>query len=312
MANDRGVALDFFIIGVQKCGTTALDTFLRRAGRVQMADSKELHFFDNDAADWRQPDYRALHARFSWAEDRPVFRGEATPIYIFWPNALERLQRYNPRAKLIVCLRHPAYRAHSQWRMEMKRGWESMSFKGAISEMGRRRARNSAKGVDRVFSYVERGFYAPQLIRLFRLFPREQIHFVMMDELWRTPASVVDAIHRFLGVGSTPASIEKEYLPPMDTRDVGAIPARALEELTALYADDIIDTARLTGLPLQGWLSPEYAEAQPRPFHPRVTPDGRDAAPALFQEEMRPPFGRAAPLFVAPWTETPGARRASA
>jgi hypothetical protein len=287
MANGQDVALDFFIIGVQKCGTTALDTFLRRAGRVQMADSKELHFFDNDDADWRQPDYRGLHARFSWAQDKPDCRGEATPIYIFWPNALERLQRYNPRAKLIVCLRHPAHRAHSQWRMEVKRGWESMSFEGAISETGRSRARNSAKGVDRVFSYVERGFYAPQLIRLFQLFPSEQIHFVQMDELWRNPASVVDAIHRFLGVGSTDAAIEKEYMPPMDTRDVGAIPARAFKELTALYADDILETAQLTGLPLQAWLSPEYAETQPRPFLRRVAPDGGNLAPALFQGENR-------------------------
>ena len=40
--------VDFIICGVQKGGTTALDVYLREHPDICMADTKEVHFFDND------------------------------------------------------------------------------------------------------------------------------------------------------------------------------------------------------------------------------------------------------------------------
>src|SRR6476661_6425498 len=151
---------DFFIIGVQKGGTTALDRFLRKHSQVQMAKVKELHFFDDDSLNWERPDYTRLHEAFDWEAPNPVMRGEATPIYSYWPNSIQRLRNYNRNAKLILSLRHPSFRAYSHWRMEVSRGAENLSFSAAIKPAGRQRVSQSTNGVHRVYSYVERGFYA--------------------------------------------------------------------------------------------------------------------------------------------------------
>ncbi len=48
-----------------------------------------MHFFDDETQDWSAPDYGAYHAHFG---ARDGLRGEATPIYAYWPNALERIR----------------------------------------------------------------------------------------------------------------------------------------------------------------------------------------------------------------------------
>jgi hypothetical protein len=40
--------VNFFIIGTQKGGTTALNCFLSRVDGIQMSNPKEIHFFDNN------------------------------------------------------------------------------------------------------------------------------------------------------------------------------------------------------------------------------------------------------------------------
>ncbi|MEJ0095331.1 MAG: sulfotransferase domain-containing protein [Methylocella sp.] len=190
-------SVDFFIVGVQKGGTTALDSYLRRNPFVQMADVKEVHFFDNESLDWSDPNYLPFHEHFEWSQTSGVIRGEATPIYIYWPNAMERIRRYNAASKLIVCLRHPAYRAHSHWRMETKRSADTLSFEDAISEVGRSRVRNLDRGVHRVYSYVERGFYAHQIRRLRELFPPEQLLFLRTDDLWTRTENTLSRVYRF-------------------------------------------------------------------------------------------------------------------
>ncbi len=47
--------------------------------------------------------------------------GDATPAYLWWPRALERMRDYNPDTRLVVVLRDPIERAFSQWRMQRER-----------------------------------------------------------------------------------------------------------------------------------------------------------------------------------------------
>lgn len=153
----------FLIAGVQKGSTTALHHMLRQHSSVFLSERKELHFFDNESHDWRSPTYDAYDAHFANAPDGAVC-GEATPIYTYWGPALSRIHAYNPSMKFIVSLRDPAERAYSHWRMETLRGAETVSFSEAIRG-GRQRVIDQAEiaGHHRVYSYVERGFYAPQI-----------------------------------------------------------------------------------------------------------------------------------------------------
>jgi hypothetical protein len=245
--------VDFFIAGVQKGGTTALDTFLRRHPGVQMAKRKEVHFFDEDGT----PDVAKLHDQFDWSVSN-VVRAEATPIYFYWPQSIERIAAYNPAAKIIILLRHPVFRAWSHWRMETARHTDTMPFSVAIRE-GRQRVSSAPGGVHRVFSYVERGFYASQTERLFKLFPHNQIHFLRTDNLWMEGAATLEVIAQFIGV--TPRAIcAEEYIVPMASWSDTAMSLSDRQYLDDLFTADICKTMALTGLDLLDWLDPNYEE----------------------------------------------------
>ena len=110
--------VDFIIPGVQKAGTTALFDHLGDVPGIALSTVKEVHFFDDESIDWARPDYRAYEAQFASVQGAVV--GEATPIYLYWPNALERIAAYNPVMRLIVMLRDPVERAWSHWRKRTK------------------------------------------------------------------------------------------------------------------------------------------------------------------------------------------------
>ena len=210
--------LAFLVAGVQKAGTSALHDYLSEVPGLQLPPSKELHFFDDERmVDWSAPDYRPLHDQFV-ADDR--LRGEATPITLYWPSALERVAAYNPAMRLILLFRDPVGRAFSHWQMEWARGAERMPFAQAIRE-GRARMAGSAPapGFDRVASYVERGFYGRQLARAQRLFGRERILCLAQDGLERDPDGVVAEVCRFLGVETPVAALR-----PRRVRSAPAIP----------------------------------------------------------------------------------------
>ena len=241
----------FLIAGVQKGGTTALDGYLRDHPEVQMAATKEAHFFDDESIDWANPDYGRYHALFT--EDGRL-RGEATPIYLYWPNCLERIARYDPGTRLILLFRDPVGRAWSHWKMERDRGWESEPFAWSVRE-GRRRVSNdpATPGFHRVFSYVERGLYAVQLERLLKLFPREQLLLLRSDDLSADPDAVLSRVCAFLEVAQ-PAAVT----PRRDNvaRDDAPPPEADAAYLRSLYADDVRRFARLSGLDVAGWLTP--------------------------------------------------------
>lgn len=195
MSSDPRVS--FLIAGVQKGGTSALFEYLRAMPGVQMPAIKEAHHFDDETLDWARTDHASYHGLFA---DDDRLRGEATPIYIYWPNSLARIARYNPAMRIILLFRDPIERAWSHWKMEYAKGKERMPFAWCIRE-GRARLANgdpSAPGHHRVFSYVERGFYAGQVEQLFGLLPREQCLLLRSEDLHVDPNRQLATVCRFL------------------------------------------------------------------------------------------------------------------
>jgi len=242
--------VSFLVAGAQKAGTSALFEYLREVPDLQLPDIKEAHVFDDERIDWAAPDLTPYHALFA---DDGRLRGEATPIYLYWPNSLERARAYNPEMRIIVLLRDPVERAWSHWKMEYAKRKETEPFAWCIREGRARVAAGdpAAPGHHRVFSYVERGFYGAQLERLYGLFPRDQISLLRSGDLSREPDTVVSQICSFLAVPALTAPLTRRRV-----REAAAIPypSDLTEEdrayLTAIYADDTARFAALTGLDL--------------------------------------------------------------
>jgi hypothetical protein len=203
-----------FVCGVQKSGTTSLFEYLGAHPDLAAPDRKELHFFDNEAIDWRQPDYGLLEAAFRTAGAR--LRFEATPVYMFWPPAMARIRAYNSKARLIFLFRDPCERAWSHWCMNYALGQEDMMFAEAIRE-GRARLPPDAPLTRawRRFSYVERGFYGSQVRRALAHFPADQLLFLRSQDLARDPETTLARIAAFLGLSSfPPMAAKREFERP--------------------------------------------------------------------------------------------------
>jgi hypothetical protein len=238
--------VNFVIGGTQKGGTSALDSFLRQHPEICMPTTrKELHFFDREE---ENTDYDAYHANF---EPKPQQRviGEASPIYMYWETAPDRIRNYNPKMKWILALRNPVERAFSAWNMETKRGKEKLSFAEAIDKEAER-CREALPLQHRVYSYVDRGFYAHQVRRLFDIFGRDNVLILLSEELRNEHRKTLSRVFEFLGVDSSfvppEASVfEQEYSDKIDNQ--------LRSRLIDIFRDDIKELETLIGRNLSAW-----------------------------------------------------------
>jgi len=142
---------------------------------------------------WRRPDYEAL---FDPAPPGTL-RGESTPLYLYHRAAMRRIRQVLPEARLIVIVRDPVERAHSNWTHLWSAGLEPVGdFVRACGEEERR----IAAGWASFWHYIGLGRYGGQFDYLFTLFPREQVLVLRYRRLVDEPAQTLDQICAFLGV----------------------------------------------------------------------------------------------------------------
>ena len=245
--------VDFVVAGAQRSGTTSLDLALRRHPRIAMpATRKELHFFDDDARfGGANVDYAPYHANFA-PRRAGELRGEATPSYMYWTPAAERLARYNPALKVVVVLRNPITRAFSHWNKERQNARESLAFLDALKAEPDRAAA-SRTGQDRRTSYVDRGRYVAQLRRLARHFPPAQTLVLRSEALTGDSARALERIAQFLELPAFPShepirANVRRYERPM-RRD-------EWEWLAERFVPEIRELESLLGWDCSAWLRP--------------------------------------------------------
>jgi Sulfotransferase family len=202
---------DFLIAGVPKAGTTALYAALLRHPQLFLPETKEPKFFLTDGPPpnrggpgdvqtyqenvWRRSDYEALFA----PAPPGTLRGEATPFYLYSRPAQLRIHQLVPEVKLILVLRDPIDRAHSNWTHLWAAGLESeANFLRACELEPQRRAAGWAP----FWHYTGLGQYGGQLQHLLGLFPRQQILIVRYRDLRDSAASTLDRVCAFLGVAT--------------------------------------------------------------------------------------------------------------
>jgi hypothetical protein len=200
---------DFFVAGAPKAGTTAVHAALARHPSLYMSAVKEPKFFLTEGPPptrggpgdvqtyrehvWRRDKYEAL---FDPAPPGTL-RGESTPFYLYNRDAQRRIRALVPGARLIVILRDPVERAHSNWTHLWSAGLDPVDdFVAACAEEERR----IAAGWADFWRYTALGRYGEQLEQLYSVFPREQVLVFRYRALVESPARVLDRICAFLDV----------------------------------------------------------------------------------------------------------------
>ena len=207
----------FLVIGAQRGGTTALYTYLIQHPHILRAARKEVHFFDlhfHEGVGWYRAHFPlcSTMARRGDALGGPILTGEATPYYLFHPDAPQRIASVLPGVRLIALLRDPVARAYSHYTFAAGGGRDRLTFKEAVRWERDHLDRASENGVESVssygsrnhmrHSYLARGIYARQLKAYFDCFDRKDVLVACSENLFRDPQGTCDVILRFLGLGS--------------------------------------------------------------------------------------------------------------
>jgi hypothetical protein len=199
---------DFFIVGAGKCGTTALWTWLRGHPRIFMCPVKEPRYFADDMPRLmnrvaNEADYLDL---FKKAAADHLAVGEASPQYIYSANAIRNIRAFNPEARLIAMLRNPvdmAHAAHAEclyWFVEDERDFE----KAWRLQTDRREGLRVPAGCSQVtvLLWADMCRLGQQVERMLSVFPREQVHFILLEDLATDAKGVYEGALAFLGVPS--------------------------------------------------------------------------------------------------------------
>lgn len=175
---------NFLVIGAQKAASTSIYYQLKIHDDVFMSETKEINFFDYEYNFRRGLKYYSSYFQ-GWKGEKVI--GEATPEYLHEQNVPERIHKFLPNVKLLVCLRDPIDRAYSAYLMQLAKGSEPpwRCFEEAIY--------NSSQ-------YLEYGLYHKHLQRYLRYFSLERIHVSLYDDLKNNPQQVYNSICDFLEI----------------------------------------------------------------------------------------------------------------
>ena len=261
MTSTHDRRLSFLIAGVQKGGTTSLYGMLAQHPQIARSASKELHFFNKENRDWSSPDYEPYHSKITWHETATV-AGESTPLYVFWPGAMERIKAYNPDMRIVLTFRDPVERAYSQWCMEKERRAGTPEFAEAIrAALPTRWPRTASEAGRPHRAYVGRGYYGQQLAHVLELFPAQHVLSLDYHRVFTDLQASLDQITDLIGVERFPAAptmLHRRAQPQeLDASPPGEDDVAMLVDL---YADDLDEFAKLSGLDVSLWPTARVAD----------------------------------------------------
>jgi hypothetical protein len=204
---------NFVIFGAAKAGTTSLYKYVEQHPDVYMSSFKEPGFFAFEGEKptfngpgaqqwvdrWVVTDLSSYQSLFDDYQGQKAI-GEASPYYLYYSRAAERIHHYVPDMKLIAILRNPVDRAFSNYAWAVRDRAESiMDFAEALQlEESRIKDNWGPK-----WHYKLKGFYFAQLQPYFAKFQPEQIKICLYENFVADPIAIVQDIFAFLDLDAT-------------------------------------------------------------------------------------------------------------
>jgi hypothetical protein len=180
-----------------KCGTTSLYYFFSEHPDAFVSSVKEMHFYDREANYKRGGEF---YDRFFTGYNGEHTIVDATPFYSIFPDIPQRIKDTKPDSRLIFIFRNPVERAYSHFWQCYRNGWKWDDIMSALKEPGNR-------------FLLAMGCYGEMVKNYLEVFPREQMLFLLTDELKSDPVSVRRKCYAHAG-------IDPDFLPTGTSDDV--------------------------------------------------------------------------------------------
>ncbi len=183
---------NFFIVGVQKAGTSALAVWLGRHPQVFMSSPKEpgyLAFLEKGygyadgygrpapAGKYVVSDQQDYLDLFSAATPGNRVIGEASTWYFSIPGVAARIKGFSPDAKVVVVLRNPCERAYSAWCHARRDNLEPCAdFSSALAQEDER------GDVEFLLRYRRMGLYSEALAEYLSIFDPSRLLVLLYED----------------------------------------------------------------------------------------------------------------------------------
>lgn len=194
---------DFYVVGAQKSGTTALCSIMSKHPDVFISTPKEPMFLSRDdpmihpnffierQSEWLNFDWERCRKDLLQRYDR-LFEtagenqlcGEGSTTYMLSREAPARIYSLNPDARIIFLLRNPVNRAYSAYWHYVREGLAIWSFQKEIQF-----------NADRILAA---GCYKRYIERYLNIFPREQIFIGLTEEFETDQLGFTKEVFKFL------------------------------------------------------------------------------------------------------------------
>ncbi|XRO76582.1 sulfotransferase [Methanocaldococcus sp. 10A] len=205
---------NFFIVGAPKCGTTSLHYYLSQHPEIFMSEPKEPHYFCKDFHEETKKFHGKLFGFGATTEEEflELFKnvknekiiGEASAMYLYSKVAAKEIYKFNPSSKILISIREPVEFLYSYYlELYYCRGEDIDNFKKAIQlEEERKKGYYLPKTVayPSALFYSEVTKFSVQIERYLKIFPREQVKIILLDDLKNNLEGTYKEILIFLGV----------------------------------------------------------------------------------------------------------------
>jgi hypothetical protein len=238
--------VEFIIIGAQKCGTTALSLNIGKHPNIYINMNKdpaisEVHFFDikwNRGIEWYKK-------QFNYSKKCV---GEKTPELLYLANTFPNIQYINPYVKLIIILRNPVERAYSQWKHNIKNGYDNRSFEEACNDEIKNKLNENKTFWTAQRHYLQRGLYYKQIVELLKWFPMQNILILFQENVIQNMETEYNKVYSFLNLEPFSSNYQLEYI----SNDKTKINDKIYKKLYSFFKKDILSLEKLLGIKT-GW-----------------------------------------------------------
>ena len=192
---------NFFIVGGTKCGTTNISYYLNEHPQVFISELNEPYYFckfdvPNDFKRASMITNKEKYLKlFEKAKNHKAI-GEASSVYLHCPHAASEIKKTFPDSKIVISIRNPIERAHSNYFSNKFMNFDKRSFTEIIDEH-EMQIKNEEFFI---YNILEPGFFSKHIQRFQKYFAKNKIKIIVFEDYIKNTVSTIESILSFLDI----------------------------------------------------------------------------------------------------------------